>query len=41
VSFVEPEGPLSIVVSGALVSTVKLRDAGVGSTLPAGSVARN
>ena len=39
-SLVTPEGPLSIVVSGAAVSTVKLRDAGVGSTLPAGSVAR-
>ena len=39
-SFVGPEGPLSIVVCGAAVSTVKLRDAGVGSTLPAGSVAR-
>ena len=39
-SFVGPDGPLSIVVSGAAVSTVKLRDAGVGSTLPAGSVAR-
>ena len=39
-SFVGPEGPLSIVVFGAAVSTVKLRDAGVASTLPAGSVAR-
>ena len=39
-SFVGPDGPLSIVVCGAAVSTVKLRDAGVGSTLPAGSVAR-
>src|SRR5215210_7420913 len=39
-SFVRPAGPLSIVVSGAAVSTVKPRDAGVGSTLPAKSVAR-
>ena len=39
-SFVGPDGPLSIVVCGAAVSTVKLRDAGVASTLPAGSVAR-
>ena len=39
-SFVGPDGPLSIVVSGAAVSTVKLREAGVGSTFPAGSVAR-
>ena len=35
-----PDGPLSIVVCGAAVSTVKAREAGVGSTLPAGSVAR-
>ena len=40
VSLVDPNGPLSIAVCGAAVSTVKLRDAGVGSTLPAGSVAR-
>ncbi|HMJ94421.1 MAG TPA: hypothetical protein VK486_01120, partial [Thermoleophilaceae bacterium] len=39
-SFVGPDGPLSIVVFGAAVSTVKLRDAGVASTFPAGSVAR-
>ena len=39
-SFVGPEGPLSIVVSGVAVSTVNARDAGVGSTFPAGSVAR-
>ena len=39
-SFVGPDGPLSIVVCGAAVSTVKLRDAGVASTFPAGSVAR-
>ena len=37
---VEPDGPPSILVSGAVVSTVKLREAGVGSGLPAGSVAR-
>ncbi len=35
-----PVGPLVIVVSGAAVSTVKLRVAGDGSTLPAVSVAR-
>ena len=39
-SFVGPEGPEVIVVSGGSVSTVKERVAGVGSTLPAGSVAR-
>ena len=39
-SVVKPDGPLSMVVCGAAVSTVKPRDAGVGSTLPAGSVAR-
>ena len=39
-SFVRPDGPLSIVVCGAAVSTVKPRDAGVGSRFPAGSVAR-
>src|SRR6266496_3923271 len=37
---VSPEGPESIVVSGGAVSTVKLREAGVGSVLPAASVAR-
>src|SRR5215210_4134395 len=39
-SFVGPDGPLSMAVSGAAVSTMKLRDAGVASTFPAGSVAR-
>ena len=38
--FVVPVGPELIVVSGAAVSTVNVRVAGVGSTLPAGSVAR-
>ena len=33
-------GPESIVVSGAVVSTVKVRLAGVGSVLPAASMAR-
>ena len=37
---VVPDGPLSIVVSGATVSTVNIRDAGDASTLPAASVAR-
>ena len=37
---VRPDGPLSIVVCGATVSTVKPREAGVASTFPAGSVAR-
>ena len=35
-----PVGPESIVVSGATVSTVKVRVAGVASTLPAASLAR-
>ena len=39
-SFVGPDGPLSIVVCGAAVSTVKAREAGVASTFPARSVAR-
>ena len=39
-SFVGPDGPLSMVVFGAAVSTVNARDAGVASTLPPGSVAR-
>ena len=39
-SLVVPEGPESIWVSGALVSTVKVRLAGVGSGLPAVSTAR-
>ena len=38
--FVVPVGPPVIVVSGAVVSTVNDRDAGVASTLPAASVAR-
>ena len=38
--FVVPVGPLVIDVSGADVSTVKVRVAGVASTLPAVSVAR-
>ncbi len=33
-------GPLSMVVSGGVASTVKARLAGVASSLPAGSVAR-
>ena len=33
--------PASIMVSGAVVSTVKVREAGVGSRLPAASSARN
>ncbi len=42
VSFVKPPAATVpvIVVSGAVVSTVKFREAGVGSTLPAASVAR-
>ena len=35
-----PAGPVLIVVSGAVVSTVNVRVAGVGSTLPAASIAR-
>src|SRR3954449_8012092 len=35
-----PDGPPVIVVSGAVVSTVQVRDAGDASTLPAASVAR-
>ena len=38
--FVVPVGPPVIVVSGAAVSTVNERVAGVASTLPAASVAR-
>jgi hypothetical protein len=34
-----PEGPESMVVSGAVVSTVQVKSAGVGSVLPASSVA--
>ena len=37
---VSPFGPLVMIVSGAMVSTVKPRVAGVGSMLPAGSTAR-
>ncbi len=39
-TLVAPLGPLSITVSGAAVSTVKVRVAGVGSMLPAASIAR-
>ena len=39
-SLVVPVGPAVIVVSGGVVSTVKVRVAGVASVLPAGSVAR-
>ena len=39
-SLVGPEGPESIWVWGAAVSTVKLCAAGVGSVLPTESVAR-
>jgi hypothetical protein len=39
-SVVGPLGPESIVVSGGMLSTVKLRVAGVWSTLPAASAAR-
>ena len=39
-SLVGPGGPELIVVWGPTVSTVKLREAGLGSVLPAGSVAR-
>ena len=37
---VGPVGPDVIVVSGAVVSTVNVRVAGVASTLPAASIAR-
>src|ERR671923_278204 len=40
VEVVVPEGPESIVVSGAAVSTVQVRVSGVWSVLPAASVAR-
>src|SRR5436309_16094141 len=40
VLFVSVAGLLVMVVSGAVMSTVQLRLAGVGSTLPAGSIAR-
>ena len=36
-----PEGPVLMVVSGAVVSTVKVRVAGVGSWFPAASSALN
>ncbi len=39
-SFVNPVGPLAIVVSGAVVSTVNVLLAGDGSTFPAASIAR-
>ena len=39
-SLVGPLGPESIVVCGAIVSTVKLRCAGVASGLPRASTAR-
>ena len=40
VSVVDPEGPESICVSGGIESTVKVREAGLSSTLPAASLAR-
>ena len=40
VAVVVPVGPPVIVVSGAVVSTVNVRVAGVASTLPGVSVAR-
>ena len=39
-SLVMAEGPESIVVWGAVVSTVKVRDAGLASVFPTASVAR-
>ena len=39
-SLVVPEGPVLIVVFGGVVSTVKLREAGVWSVFPTASVAR-
>ena len=39
-TLVRPLGPPVIVVVGGAVSTVKLREAGVGSVLPSGSMAR-
>ena len=36
----EPVGPFRFVVSGAIVSTVQVRVAGVASWLPAASMAR-
>jgi hypothetical protein len=39
-TFVVPAGPVLIVVSGAVVSTVNARVAGLASTLPTPSVAR-
>ena len=38
--FVMADGPESIVVCGGVVSTVKVRDAGVASVFPTASVAR-
>jgi hypothetical protein len=40
VEFTLPPGPETMLVSGATVSTVHPREAGVGSTLPAVSTAR-
>jgi hypothetical protein len=40
VAVVVPDGPAVIVVSGAIVSTVQVRVAGVGSMFPAGSFER-
>ena len=40
VEFVATGGALTMVVSGGVASTVHVRDAGVGSTLPAASTAR-
>ena len=40
VVLIAPVGPVLIVVSGAAVSTVNVRVAGVASTLPAASRAR-
>jgi hypothetical protein len=39
VAVIVPDGPPVMVVSGARVSTVNLRTAGDGSTLPAASMA--
>ncbi len=39
-SLVRPEGPESMLTTGAVVSTVQLKDAGVASVLAAWSIAR-
>ncbi len=39
-SAVAPDGPVSIVVSGGIPSTTMFRESGVGSMLPAASIAR-